>query len=238
MKNKWNYIKAIALIALVIMLYSFAKNRNIARNVETVSIDFTNGDNLYITETAVNKLLIQKNGKLENLPKDTLDLSRLEKTLDNQEMIADAEVYLTVDGVLGVVVTQRKPIARVFSANPFYIDSDGKAMPLSTYHSARVPILVGIGKKQLGRVFPLLKKIENDPFLKHHVVAIRRLAENNYELELRKLDFNVFFGKIENLDQKINNFKAFYKKAKEEEKLKAYKKVSLQFENQVVCTKK
>ncbi|HET8808829.1 MAG TPA: hypothetical protein VFM65_01005 [Flavobacteriaceae bacterium] len=238
MKNKWNYIKAIALIVLVIVLYSFAKNRNIARNVETVSIDFTNGDNLYITETAVNKLLIQKNGKLENLPKDTLDLSRLEKTLVNQEMIADAEVYLTVDGVLGVVVTQRKPIARVFSATPFYIDSDGKAMPLSTYHSARVPILVGIGKKQLGRVFPLLKKIENDPFLKHHVVAIRRLAENNYELELRKLDFNVFFGKIESLDQKINNFKAFYKKAKEEEKLKAYKNVSLQFENQVVCTKK
>lgn len=238
MKSKWNYIKMIALTAVVVLLYSFAKNRNIGRTVETISIDFTNGDNLYITEAAVNKLLIQKSGKMENLPKDTLDLSRLERVLDNQKMIADAEVYLTVDGVLGVVVTQRQPIARVLSDQPFYIDSDGESMPLSIYHSARVPILTGVGEKQMNAVFPLLQKIEKDPFLKHHVVAIRRLAENNYELEMRELDFKIFFGKIENVDQKIKNFKAFYKKAKQENKLKTYKKVSLQFENQVVCTKK
>ena len=45
-------------------------------------------------------------------------------------------------------------------------------------------------------------------------------------------------GKIENLEQKIKNFKAFYKKAMKDKKLNAYRRVSLQFDNQVVCTKK
>lgn len=224
-------------MGFVALLFSFAKNRNRLRNIENITIHFTNGDNLYITESAVNKLLIQKIGKPKNLPKDTLDLSTLEKVLDNQEMIADAEVYMTVDGVLGVTISQKKPIARVLSEKPFYIDTDGETMALSPYHSARVPILMGIGKEQVEEIFPLLKKIESDPFLKHHVIAVRRLAGGNYELEMRELDFNVLLGRMESLERKINNFKAFYKKALKEGKLNAYKKVSLQFENQVVCTK-
>ena len=52
------------------------------------------------------------------------------------------------------------------------------------------------------------------------------------------LDFEVELGKIENLEQKIKNFKAFYKKAMKDKKLNAYHRVSLQFDNQVVCTKK
>lgn len=236
MKINWNYIKAIVLLGLVVLLYSFAKNRNTARNIESISIAFTNGENLFITETAVNKLLIQKREGLKNHPIDTLNLSTLEKVLNQNEMIADAEVYLTVNGVLGVTITQRKPIARVFSGNHFYIDSQGKMMPLSSFHSARVPILVGVGKNQMEAVFPLLKKIENDPFLKHHVVEIKRVSKNNYELQMRALDFSVFFGAMDHMDAKIKNFKAFYKKAKNDGKLKTYKKINLQFENQVVCT--
>lgn len=238
MRINWNYIKAVVLLALVLFLYSFAKNRNMLRDIQSVSIAFTNGENLYITETAVNKLLIQKEGELKNLSKDTLVLSTLEEVLDDNEMIADAEVYMTVNGVLGISITQRKPIARVLSADPFYIDSQGKAMPLSSYHSARVPLLVGIGKKQMKTVFPLLKRIENDPFLGHHIVAIKRLGKDAFQLQIRALDFSVFFGSMENIDGKIRNFKAFYKRAMDKGKLKTYKKVNLQFENQVVCTKK
>jgi len=42
----------------------------------------------------------------------------------------------------------------------------------------------------------------------------------------------------ENLDKKISNLKAFYQKAKKDKTLYKYSKVNLQFENQVVCTKK
>lgn len=238
MKINWNYIKAIVLLGVVALLFSFAKNRNSARKIQTVSIAFSNGDNLYITETTVNKLLIQKQGELKNRPKDTLDLNKLEKALNNNEMIARADVYLSVNGELGINITQRRPIARVISDHPFYVDADGKTMPLSSNHSARVPILEGIEKNNLETVFPLLKKIDEDPFLTHHVVAVEKMPQRGYKLQIRELGFSVLFGDLENIEGKIRNFKAFYKEAMKEGKLKAYKTVNLQFENQVVCTKK
>ena len=55
---------------------------------------------------------------------------------------------------------------------------------------------------------------------------------------MRLLDFEVLVGTLENLDQKIKNLKAFYQKAKKDKLLGIYKSVNLQFDNQVVCTKK
>ena len=57
-------------------------------------------------------------------------------------------------------------------------------------------------------------------------------------LKTRVLDFEIVLGNLDKLDKKINNFKAFYQKAKKDKSLNKYSKVNLQFENQVVCTKK
>jgi cell division protein FtsQ len=59
-----------------------------------------------------------------------------------------------------------------------------------------------------------------------------------YQIELRQTNFNIFFGKVDRIDEKFNNFKAFYKKGLKDDLLNTYKMVDLQFGNQVVCTKK
>jgi cell division protein FtsQ len=87
-------------------------------------------------------------------------------------------------------------------------------------------------------VFPLIKYISDDAFLTEHITGINRLGDGVYQLEVRKMDFDLFFGKIERIENKFNNFKAFYKKAHKDDILSTYKMVDLQFGNQVVCTKK
>ncbi|HIB37619.1 MULTISPECIES: cell division protein FtsQ/DivIB [Mesonia] len=238
MKVNWNYIKAFAILALVVFLYSFSSRRNAARKITEVKIQFTNGENLYVTENAVNKLLIVNADTLHNEGKEIIDLNTLENTLDTHEMIKEADVFLTVDKKLIANITQRKPLARVYGRESFYIDTQSKKMPLSKIYSARVPLVTGITEKDIPQVYPLLTKIENDKFLKEHITSISKGKEENYKLGLRVLDFEVELGKIENLEQKIKNFKAFYKKAMKDKKLNAYRRVSLQFDNQVVCTKK
>ena len=44
-------------------------------------------------------------------------------------------------------------------------------------------------------------------------------------------------GDVENLDEKFKNFMAFYVKATKDKTLEKYAIVSLEFDNQVVCTK-
>lgn len=238
MKGKMGYIKAMFLLGLVAFLYGFAEYRHKSRKISEVNIEFLEDENLYVTEEAVNKLLIQNNLELTSIDKETLDLNRVEILLKNHDMIENAEVYLNLDGKLKADISQRKPIGRVVGNSSFYLDKNGKVMPLSPYYSARVPLLFGFDDDNVSEVYPLVNYIKNDKFLTQHITGIRRLNGGKFELEMRKLDFSVYFGKVEEIPLKFNNFKVFYKKALKDDKLDAYKKVNLQFGNQVVCTKK
>ena len=55
------------------------------------------------------------------------------------------------------------------------------------------------------------------------------------DLFLKPPAYNV--GTTKDLDKKMNNFKAFYQKAKKDKLLQTYKTVNLHFDRQVVCTK-
>jgi len=202
-------------------------------------VKFIGNDNLYITQETVNKLLIQNKESITSVPKEILDLNGLESVLNSNSMIKSAEVYVTVNGEVKAEVEQRKPIARVNTNVSYYIDDQGLYMPLSSNHSARVPLVTGfVDKNQLENVFIIADKIHNDAFLKKHIVEIHQNEDKSINLKTRVLDFEITLGNLEHLDKKINNLKAFYQKAKKDNALINYSKVNLKFENQVVCTKK
>lgn len=239
MRVNWNYIKAFLLLALVVFLYAFSFQKNNHRKLSDLTVKFIGNDNLYITHETVNKLLIQKEEGITSVPKDILDLNELESALTSNSMIKSAEVYVTVNGEVKAEIEQRKPIARVNTNVSYYIDDEGYYMPLSSNHSARVPLVTGfIDKNQLENVFIIADKIHNDAFLKKHIVEIQQNKDKSISLKTRVLDFEITLGKLEHLDKKINNLKAFYQQAKKDNVLINYSKVNLKFENQVVCTKK
>jgi cell division protein FtsQ len=238
MKLKLNYIKLPFLLILVGFLFGFAKKRNEARKVNEVKVEFIVGENLYVTEEAVNNLLIQNGVTTAGIDKEILDLNRVENLLNDHDMIENAEVFLSLDGKLQTKINQRKPIGRIVGNSSFYLDRNGRVMPLSPYYSARVPLIVGVDSSNVDTAYSLVDYIQKDQFLTRHITGIKRLPGDKFELEMRKLNFSVYFGKAQNIALKFNNFKAFYKKALQDKKLGTYKKVNLQFGDQVVCTKK
>ena len=148
-------------------------------------------------------------------------------------------MYLTVNGEVRTKIEQKRPIARVHSKTKFYIDEDGLWMPLSPQHSARVPLVTGdVEKEDLEVVYTMALKVYTDSFLKTYVTEIHQGENNEISLKMRLLNFEVLVGNLENLDEKMKNLKAFYQKAKKDKVLDIYKSVNLQFDNQVVCTKK
>ncbi|MBT8257600.1 MAG: hypothetical protein KJO49_03945 [Bacteroidia bacterium] len=238
MRVNWNYIKSIVLVSIIVFLYSFASVKNDRRNISGIDVNFTGNNNLFITEEAVNKLLIQNEDSITTMAKETLDLNGLETALKSNPMIKTAEVYLTVNGEVTADVEQRTPIARVNTNAAYYIDEDGAYMPLSENRSARVPLVTGqVFKNDLKNIYTIAKKIQSDEFLKTHVVEIIQHDDQAITLLTRKLDLSVYLGQLNRLDAKVKNFKAFYQKARKDEVLQDYKTVNLQFENQVVCTK-
>ncbi|WP_297791838.1 cell division protein FtsQ/DivIB [uncultured Eudoraea sp.] len=238
MKINWNYIKFIGLIICITGLYSFSNHRNNLRKVSGITIKFTGEDNLYLTQSMVNKLLIQNYGIIKNVPKEKLVLNTMEEVIETNEMVKSAQVYVTINGELISNIEQRQPIGRVEGKTKFYLDEEGKNMPLSDNHSARVPIITGnITGKSLEDVYVILKYINRDDFLRKNVIGIHIEDEENYQLKFRLENFVVNLGNVTDLEQKFNNFKAFYTKAAKDKTLANYNIVSLEFNNQVVCTK-
>lgn len=203
-----------------------------------IRIEFVGDENLYVTEGTVNKLLIQKYGPLTNVPKDKVVLNTIESVIETNEMVKNAQVYLTVNGELTTKIAQRQPIGRIEGVSKFYLDEEGRRMPLSRYHSARVPIITGkITGETLEDAYVILDYINRDDFLRKNVIGIHIQDVGQYQLKFRVDNFVVNLGDVEDLENKFNNFKAFYNKAAKDQSLGEYQIVSLEFNNQVVCTK-
>ncbi|MBT2161957.1 cell division protein FtsQ/DivIB [Zobellia barbeyronii] len=238
MHINYNYIKLLALIVVITGLYAFSSQRSANRNVKGIAIEFVENQHLFITEGAVNKLLIQKFGSLENMPKEKLALNTIEKAIEANKMVKSAQVFLTVSGELASKIIQRTPIGRVEGDSKYYLDEDGKQMPLSNSYSARVPMITGNTTDEgLADVYKILNYINTDEFLKKNIIGLHIVNEEKYELRFRTEEFVVNLGDVERLKEKFSNFKAFYAKANKDKTLQNYDVVNLEFDNQVVCTK-
>lgn len=238
MRVNWNVIKLVLILIVLGLLYGFTQARSVDRNLAGLDVKFVDENDPLITLSTVNKLLIQNNDSVTGIGKETLVLNELESRLMGNPMIRDAEVFITVDGKLGANIEQRNPIARVGASPNYYLDEDGKKMPLSKVYAARVPLITGSSKNNFRELTPLILKIREDNFMNMSVVGVHLRKDGIVELSLRKHDFKVFFGKPERIDKKFQNFKAFYQKTKRDNTLNGYRTVSLQFGNQVVATKK
>lgn len=238
MKRSLEIIKFIFLLGLMAFLFSFTKKRNDARKITKLDVVFVDENSPFITYNTVNKLLILNYDKVTSIGKETLVLKKMEQRLLENPMVRDAQVYVSIDGALGAKIEQRKPVGRVSASPDYYLDADGMKMPLSDVYSARVPIITGTSKNNFAEVTSLLLKINDDEFMKSSVVGLNRKVDGDIELELRKTNFKVLFGKPENIEKKFQNFKAFYKKTKQDSTLYGYNMVNLKFDNQVIATKK
>ena len=239
LRINYNYIKIIVLLLVVGGLFAFSNHRNSSRKVPEPSIKFLGENKLFITETTVSKLLIQNQQPVTEQPKEIIDLNELEFALNSNPMIKEAEVFMSVSGELSAEIEQKRPIARVNNNASYYIDDEGSFMPLSSNYAARVPLVTGnVDKNNLKTVFQFAKAVDEDEFLKKHVIEIRQNDDKTIDFKIRKSDFTVHLGTLNKLEKKINNFKAFYQKGLKDKILDTYKVVNLKFDKQVICTKK
>ncbi len=238
MLNKKN-IQLVLMIGLVLFLFAFTTKRNERRKIVKTDVQFVGENNLLVTTEIVNKLLIDKSGVGKSIDKDKLDLNTLEKTINKHDMIEKSEVFVSIDGTLKAVVTQRTPIARFIGEDSsFYIDSKGNRMPLSGIYAARVPLVSGrLTPENQQEIAAILKVIYKDDFLKKNITAMSIQNSGDVILKTRNYDYDILFGKTINTEAKFNNYKAFYQKAVSDSSINYYKKINLKFTQQVVCTK-
>jgi len=242
MKKYILHIKFMLLLGLVVFLYGFALKRNAVKKKDNIDIVFENGENLFISYEMVNKLLIQNLEIVKNESKENINLNNIELFLQNNEMIENAEIFLTLSGDLGAIIKQRTPVLRVSNnLESYYYDELGEKMPLSDNYSARVPITTSdLNKSNCIEIICLANKIYDDEFLRKQIIGIDQITgerSNQFELRTRMGNQKIVFGDIKRMDEKIIKLKVFYQKMMSDSIINSYKSIDLKFNGQVVCEK-
>lgn len=236
---KWlTYILLIIFLIGIFFLYGFAQHRYNTRRVQEMDIQFTGKETRMISKETVSNLLIQNLGNPLNQLNSTINLHGIENEIEQNPMIRNAEAFLVPDGALHIDVEQKVPIARITSHNGHrYMDDHGELMPVSSLFSARVLLVDGVETKQaLESAYQIINYIKTDDFFSKQIIGMKRLDNGDFQLNTRLGAHKILFGKAEDIEQKFNKLKVFYKRMWEDEKLKEYKLLNIKYNKQVVCS--
>jgi cell division protein FtsQ len=86
-------------------------------------------------------------------------------------------------------------------------------------------------------VLPLVLAILEDDFLQKEVVGIVKSDLDSFQFSVRSGDYKVDFGTLERMKTKFSMLKAFYNATFKSKTIQDYKRITLKYHNQVVCTK-
>jgi cell division protein FtsQ len=203
-----------------------------------------------------------KFGMLKGKPMRSINISLLEKIINTNPFIYNAEVFSTIDGKLNIEVKQRIPVLRVvnFRNESFYIDKEGIFFPMSDKFTARVPVASGYifhreseGKVKpedafandstaktpvLTQLFNIINHTSHDPFWNAEVQQLYVNPDNDIEFIPSIGNHTVVLGNDEQLDEKFGKLFLFYKQGIKKEGWEKYHTINLKYKNQVVCIKK
>lgn len=239
------------LIALV-MFFIFRKKSSSVKEILVDITHLSDGESDFIKEKDI-QLIIKRafEADLSQSKVGAVDVKRVEAVLETDPFVENAEAYIDASSNLNIKITQREPILRVIDNNGlnYYLDKYGIRMPLSKYFSARVPIVTGavpphvndfLLRKKYGLkdVFLLVQRLNADPFFAPMVQQIVMDASGEFTLIPILGDQKIRIGTLDDLDEKLERLKTFYKEAMPYEGWKTYRSISVKYKNQIVCKKK
>lgn len=265
MKIFRNILVWVLIVIYIVFAMGFVKEKRseiLCHDIKVEILDsITNG---FITESDIEDFFHESDMHIIGSPVTSINSKVLELKLKQYSSVKNAEVYVTLEGDIRVEIDQRNPILRVINkrGQSYYIDQEGTIMPLSSKYSSHVLIANGniIEHYEVNRtrdiyceriaeeeqeknhlmcdLYELSKFIYEDDFWRAQIEQIYVNDEYEFELIPRVGAHIIYFGDIENYEIKFRNLRAFYLQGLNNVGWNQYEKISLKFENQVICTKR
>ncbi|MEP6466134.1 MAG: hypothetical protein ABJB05_07495 [Parafilimonas sp.] len=181
---------------------------------------------------------------------DDINLRKAEEQLKQNTWIKDAELFFDNHQTLHVNISEREPIARIFtvSGNSFYIDSSGLRLPINENTAARVMVFTAFPSDKnvlskpdslvLNDVTSIAKYITADSFLNEQTAQINITQQRTYEITPVVGDQVIRIGNADSLHEKFTKLLAFYKQFFAKVGFEKYSAIDVQYEGQVVAVRK
>lgn len=253
-KNTLKRLTWIAILFLIGVLIISAIEKKQDSHAKAILIDIQplkSGESL-LNEGDIFTTLKKSFGfELTSIPIGAINVERVERVLEDDPFVLDAEIYITANNNINVGIKQREPLLRIIDNNglDYYLDEEGFKMPLSKHHTARVIVATGNipphvpnflerEKHVLKDVYDLSNLILDDLFYKSLIEQIYVSNKGEFTLVPKVGRQKILFGKMEGATDKLWRLKTFYEEAMPHESWQAYRAFDLRYKDQVVAKKK
>ncbi|MFN0174519.1 MAG: cell division protein FtsQ/DivIB [Saprospiraceae bacterium] len=248
---RYDRIAWLMFLLIIGMIWYIARSRKantFAEGLQVNVVALPSGDKL-ISERDVRQALLAAFGSdLENSELANLQVERMERVLEGDPFVKNADVYIDQNNQLHIKIDQREPVLRVLdnNGNNYYLDAAGKKMPPSKNFAARVIVATGNvspytpefrekRKSTLKDLFHITQTLLTDEFLKSFIQQIH--VNNRGEFIMVPLvgDQKIELGSARKLEDKLNRLKIFYQQGMPYEGWRKYETINLKYNGQVVC---
>lgn len=261
MKWKILYMALYLLLFTALLLLTGAASRShrMAPVVAlTATVDRSCGND-FISEAGLIEAVIARFDSLQGRKLPSGTLQQIRQMLYENPYVKKAAVYRDMGGGLHIRVSQRQPIIRVLNRQnqSFYLDKEGRMLPLSDRYTPRVPVATGHIEASFASGQHIWQETEPDQPGLHRLRELHQLAGflwedafwhammdhivvergGGFTLIPKNGAHEIAFGDLAHMEDKFDNLLAFYMHGLSQVGWDHYRKINLQFDQQIVCTK-
>lgn len=238
--------------ATVFLLVAAIKSKE-AKSCKGIEINIHGGvgNNFFVDKKDIlDALKISENANPVGKPIGSFNLKKLEQQLKKDIWVQSAELYFDNNEILQVSVSEREPIARVFtiSGASFYIDDSLTILPLSEKFSARLPVFTGFpsDRRVLSKADSSLLRdikvislaIQKDSFCMAMIDQVDINENKVFEMVPKIGNQLIVFGDARHVEAKFEKMKLFYENIMVKAGWNNYSVIDISYNNQVVARRK
>ena len=200
------------------------------KNIQFSSNNFINNDFIKIN-------LLDNYKTLDSLNADIETVYEIEQIISRIPFVKKANVYMTVNSELNIQVQEKKPVLNLYNSD-YLLSENGLLIPkIDSLNIDLISFFGEIDPTIYTNLSNLSKMIEKDDFLKDHIKYIYSDSLSFY-LSVERFNYNIELGSLENISEKLNNYKVFMASIMDDEILNKYSHLNLKFNKQVIAQKK
>ena len=241
MKTAFKIFLLLAVVGyLVVAIWKFA-GQSEDRTCEGVCVEIIDSiPDGFITDEYIRSILTKNKITPEGMKISQINLEQIEQLMLEESHIERASCYYNTVGKLCIKVVPQQPVLHVISAKgeDYYLSSTGLTMPTASFNVDLCVATGNVTKKFASeQLLDFAMFLREDLFWSEQIEQIHVVSPDEIELYPRVGQHIIELGSVDDFRDKLDRLRIFYREGLERVGWNKYKKISLAYDGQVVCTK-
>lgn len=254
---RYSLIVAVVAVSIALVALFYVAEKKHRRMIACTGLKITIADKYsFVTEEEIKEYIDSGYGTYIGQKVDSVNLVKIEKILDSRSVIRKSEAFVTRDGYLNVIITQREPVVRFNKKDGrgFYADSKGFLFPLQSNYTSLVPIVDGnipinISKgykgqperpeesEWLSRIISVIDYMQKHKIWMENIAQIHIEDNGDLVMIMRMGKERFIFGPPYEIKAKFDRIEKYYKCIIPEKGENYYSYINVKYKNRIICRK-